>query len=286
MFILAFSLDWFTTIPGILISIGVVLLIVAIILFATGNKKDKTKVTSTNIETKSDIDMQVENTVTPVEPVAAVESQPIVESVQVGEQPKFEDIPMGMPGVDPINSMDTIVGLEENKEVVEVPTEIKIEEPVSIEVNSEVTPEVSVYGGTNPTDSIQSVSIEEDKKPTIYGGNDPLEATQSLPKVEEHHEPYGGAISEVKIIEPVEEPVVELPDVEAEPIQVEIPSVEEAPVSFEIPAVPVEIPSESVEIPAVVSEEVEESTVEPVVEPVSQPVIEEITPEKPIIEEL
>ena len=34
-------LDWFTTIPGILITCGVVLLIIAIVLFILGNKKEK-----------------------------------------------------------------------------------------------------------------------------------------------------------------------------------------------------------------------------------------------------
>ena len=34
-------LDWFTTIPGILIICGALLLVIAIILFIVGSKKDK-----------------------------------------------------------------------------------------------------------------------------------------------------------------------------------------------------------------------------------------------------
>jgi len=296
MFILAFSLDWFTTIPGILISVGVVLLIVAIILFATGSKKDKNTNVVNNIQTEANSNVQGENVVTPVEPVATVQTQPVVENVQVEtqpfmgavqteEQPKFEDIPMGTPGVDPINPVDNSVVPEVNNEVVEVPAAFSVEEPVSMSI----TPEVSVYGGTNPTDNIQTVSVEEDKKPTIYGGNDPLEATQSLPKVEEHHEPYGGAINDVKIVEPVVEDVVNVPEVESEPIQIETPAVEAAPISFEVPSAPIEIPSEPVEVtsePIETKVDIPEVMVEPTIQPVVEPVVQNTTSEKPVIEEL
>ena len=43
-------LDWIMTIPGILISCGVVLLILAVILFILGNKKGKVKTDNTEIQ--------------------------------------------------------------------------------------------------------------------------------------------------------------------------------------------------------------------------------------------
>ena len=43
MILASFSLDWFMTIPGMLITGGVVFLIIALIIFiVTGNKKPKT----------------------------------------------------------------------------------------------------------------------------------------------------------------------------------------------------------------------------------------------------
>ncbi len=45
MILATFSLDWFMTIPGMLITGGVVFLIIALIIFiATGNKKAKKQI--------------------------------------------------------------------------------------------------------------------------------------------------------------------------------------------------------------------------------------------------
>lgn len=255
MFILAFNLNWFTTIPGILISLGVVLLIIAFILFIVGGKKAK-------VENKED-----ETVVN--EPVAeAVDVQPIT-STEVGstpvdvnssvnivsEEPKFEEINFGTPGVDPIST--TPVQQPEAPVTIEEPVENKIDvTPVQPNefVFDTTAPSNEVhsapYGGTNPADTIVVPTERvEEVKPTIYGGNDPLEATQNLPKVDEHHELYGGAINEVKIVEPMSEPVIEVPEVK--PIETEVPVQE--PISIEIPAQPVEIPSVSeptMDIPA------------------------------------
>ena len=44
MILATFSLDWFLTIPGMLITGGILFLIIALIIFiVTGNKKTKTK---------------------------------------------------------------------------------------------------------------------------------------------------------------------------------------------------------------------------------------------------
>lgn len=259
MFILAFSLDWFTTIPGILISLGVVLLIIAFILFIAGGKKAKVENKEVEEENISE-EVSVDNTV-----------QPVVDTVDVSNvQPqdiKFDDINVGTPGVDPINPTTT----EAPVNVEEVKEEVKEEENVASQPNefvfdtnaTVVTEHSAPYGGNNPIDTITiPTEHKEEVKPTIYGGNDPLEATQNLPKVDEHHEIYGGAINEVKIVEPVSEPVIEVPEVQPieietpvqEPISIEVPTESvEQPVSnessMEIPAAPVEIPSAPVESP-------------------------------------
>lgn len=257
MFILAFSLNWFTTIPGILISLGVVLLIIALILFIVGGKKTKKE---EKVVTKDDT-LAVENTsntpeVTPIADVDTntVEVQP---EMSMGES-KFEDIQVGTPGIDSINpALSDVASTDELAKVEEVNSvNGVIEEPNGQDLDKTM---VSVYGNEN--------SSSEEPKVTIYGGNDPLEATQNLPKVDEHHEPYGGAMNEAKIVEPVEDTVVQIPEVEP----IEVPSVSDEPVSIEVPSEPVEIPSESTEIPTVVPNETIESTVKE---------------EKPVVEEL
>ena len=126
---------------------------------------------------------------------------------------------------------------------------------------------VSVYGGANPADAIASVTVDEHKP--IYGGNDPLEATQNLPKMDEHHEPYGGAMDEAKIAEAASQTVSPVSEVQAIPMpEVQpIPAVntvseEVKPIAVETPsaqpaATPVEIPTPAAQ-PTTAPEQVEE----------------------------
>lgn len=280
MFILAFSLNWFTTIPGILISLGVVLLIIALILFIVGGKKTKKEeVAVANNEVAPAMEDASISDVTPIADidVSAVEVQPEL-SV---EEPKFEDIQIGTPGIDPINPVEFDVTSTDELAKVEETNEIQIEEPNSQDLDKTM---VSVYG--------EKSSAEEEPKVTIYGGNDPLEATQNLPKVDEHHEPYGGAINEVKIVEPVEDTVVQIPEVEpvvvptepteipSEPIEVASQPVEvesQPAIVFDepvvVPSEPVVVPSESVEVPSEPTE-------------VSNEAVEPAEEEKTVVEEL
>lgn len=261
MFILAFSLDWFTTIPGILISLGVVLLIIALILFIVGIKK--TSKEKKIADAQSDIYVEEDSINQEVTPIADVNANPVEVKSGIAEEPKFEEISVGTPGIDPINPIvdetngTNEVSINENKE----------EENISNLADSTVNLDntiVSVYGEEKVEEN-----VNEEPKVTIYGGNDPLEATQNLPKVDEHHEPYGGAISEVKIVDATDDEIVQIPEVE--PIKIETPTIEEEVVSIEIPSEPVVIPSEPTEIPSVVSESSTDTSLEE---------------EKPVVEEL
>lgn len=239
MFVLAFSFDWFTTIPGILISVGVVLLIVALILFVAGSKEPK-KVTE-------EAEVKADEQVTPVAPTAdtQVEVAPITpvsneEMAPVQTETKFEEIKVGVPGVDPIPTTDTVT-------TEELP---KVEEAKeTVDTNLDQTM-VSVYGNEK-TESEVTIPVVEEKKPTIYGGNDPLEATQNLPKMEEHHEPYGGAINDIKIVEPTitQESTEEVKTEEPIEKPVQENGTNSEPFTFEIPAAPVEIPDVKEETP-------------------------------------
>ena len=130
-------LEWFTSIPGILISCGVLLLIISVIVFIATSKKGETEPTK--------------------EPVKE-EKTVVVEEVKV-EEPK-EEIK-----VEPV--------VEIKEEVVEVPVETEEEETIEIKIPVEEEPKLdysftevqeeakpSVYGGFNPLDNIKRNVVE------------------------------------------------------------------------------------------------------------------------------
>jgi len=288
-------LDWFTTIPGILVICGVILLVIAIILFIAGNKKaKKEEMVQTNPVTESANTMNTEvNTTadTNIGEVNVQEVSPVMEeastiptesvSLENNELPKMEvesnndvspiqiEEPVQIPNEEihieePVKISDTEIHNEEASipEPVSIPSidnsvnsmdtvsdETSFNIPIPTEKPSFDNTSTSIYGGASP---ISNISMNEEKPVTIYGGNDPLEATQSIPKVEEHHEPYGGVYPEAKIVDmnastvtptPVEEVVSAMPvtDTNLENNQVEdtkAPSVvtipEEKPVVEEL----------------------------------------------------
>lgn len=288
-------LDWFTTIPGILVICGVILLVIAIILFIAGNKKaKKEEMVQTNPVTESANTMNTEvNTTaeTNIGEVNVQEVSPVMEqastiptesvSLENNELPKMEvesnndvspiqiEEPVQIPSEEihieePVKISDTEIHNEEASipEPVSIPSidnsvnsmdtvsdETSFNIPIPTEKPSFDNTSTSIYGGASP---ISNISMNEEKPVTIYGGNDPLEATQSIPKVEEHHEPYGGVYPEAKIVDmnastvtptPVEEVVSAMPvtDTNLENNQVEdttTPSVvtipEEKPVVEEL----------------------------------------------------
>lgn len=288
-------LDWFTTIPGILVICGVILLVIAIILFIAGNKKaKKEEMVQTNPVTESANTMNTEvNTTadTNIGEVNVQEVSPVMEqastiptesvSLENNELPKMKvesnndvspiqiEEPVQIPSEEihieePVKISDTEIHNEEASipKPVSIPSidnsvnsmdtvsdETSFNIPIPTEKPSFDNTSTSIYGGASP---ISNISMNEEKPVTIYGGNDPLEATQSIPKVEEHHEPYGGVYPEAKIVDmnastvtptPVEEVVSAMPvtDTNLENNQVEdttTPSVvaipEEKPVVEEL----------------------------------------------------
>lgn len=305
MNILAIDLGaWFTSVSGILITCGVVLLIIALVLFIVGSKKGKkssnnaqatatgeegatsSSIVSTNVEattTEQPVDVNANmNTVAPAgvdaPTTATVSPELVINSDEVSAVPSADansvvpetvtvdpsvtaEVPV-MPIPEPVVSTTEInpVPTISNEESLEMPNATNLDKTM-----------VSVYGGANPADAIANVNVDEHKP--IYGGNDPLEATQNLPKMDEHHEPYGGAMDEAKIAEAASQTVSPVPEVQAipmpevqpipavntvseevKPIAVETPSVQPAATPIEIPtpnveatATPVEIPTPSAE---------------------------------------
>ena len=247
-------LDWFTTIPGILVICGVILLVIAIILFIAGNKKaKKEEMVQTNPVTESANTMNTEvNTTadTNIGEVNVQEVSPVMEqastiptesvSLENNELSKMEvesnndaspiqiEEPVQIPSEEihieePVQISDTEIHNEEASipEPVSIPSidnnvnsmdtvsdETSFNIPIPTEKPSFDNTSTSIYGGASP---ISNISMNEEKPVTIYGGNDPLEATQSIPKVEEHHEPYGGVYPEAKIVDMNASPVTPTP---------------------------------------------------------------------------
>lgn len=236
MYILSVDLNWFFTIPGILISLGVILLIIALILFITGYKKSK-------IEEKLTVQSGVPNSNIEVSPVANnnINVVGVVPTVPA-EAFKFEEVQVGVPGIDPIN---VNANIEEINPIQSQEETIKIEAPEAVGLDKTMA---TVYGGVSPSDVV--IENKEEVPVTIYGGNDPLEATQNLPKVDEHHEPYSGAINNVQFIESSDINSVNVPQVE--PIEVQTVETREEPVAVEISSEAVEIVNDPSEVPNLV----------------------------------
>ena len=204
-------LDWFTTIPGLLISCGVILLLIAVVLFILGNKKEKI---SNNLAMQTGVMNQplINDEVMTKEPTSLVMDDAKVESFErVNPQnPSIVDFTPATPVVEE-NSVS------ENTEAYDfsIPTEESV-----VDTTNTVSENTSSYDFSIPV--VEQVEEVKEPEVTIYGGNDPLENTQVVEEI--NHEPYGG-FREVTITEPTVEPVVEQPKVEAMPT-ISIPEIQ------------------------------------------------------------
>lgn len=243
-------LDWFTTIPGILILCGVLLLVIAIILFILGAKKSKklgNVGTDTNANTTTDLNSSnvvsnENNVINDLSSMNVISDNNVITNNSVSDNGVQSNVNTIEPVVNPVNDADITISpvMEDTNTVVTNDTPAfempKMDTTLVDDVKPEVVsiPDVDntveeatnpVYGGATPT-----YNFTENEKPvTIYGGNDPLEATQTLPKMEEHHLPYGGVNPEDKIDinqvntipTPVVENISEMPIVEdTKPVEV------------------------------------------------------------------
>lgn len=254
-------LDWFTTIPGILIICGVILLLISIVLFIAGAKKSKkegTVSTSSAVNAMPQVNESNSINVAPVMPVTedvnvssnsmnTVVDIPVTEPVNVGVNTINNEVveDNGIPTFEPIRIeeekpvVDTNITNDlpafnqvDNTPVVNIPDmNVNFSEVTSVPTEESST----IYGGQAP---VVDFTVSEEKPVTIYGGNDPLEATQALPKIEENHVPYGGSYPEVTIVDtptfnevqtPVEDVVTEIHQQE-EPVTIPQPTVVDIPV--------------------------------------------------------
>lgn len=214
MYILAikFDLNWFLTIPGMLITGGVLLLLIALIIFiaTAGSSKKNKKGVNELVEGSEDKKIPMgDNMVAPAMDANGIGiNQPITEMPNNTIMPNIPNIndnnlnnPVAPAPVDLPQPSVTVVGdnqfspgevnsvyppvqdmTQENSAsapISEPPVNPVPTEPVSTE-----QPPVSIYGGVSPTipeDVVNSIPNQGERP--IYGGNNPLDATQAIPTI-------------------------------------------------------------------------------------------------------
>ena len=166
-----FDLSWFTTIPGMFITGGVILLIIAlIILIVTGRKsKKEKKAAQTKDAALQDANVGVQT---------AVNAAPSPADSMAGiAQPVAIDSMAGMPQATPVEVAPVA---PVSQEVVPAMTESTI--PVMDNVsNAPASVEPVIYGGASPV--VSDINVNQEEKHQIYGGADPLQNTQTIPTV-------------------------------------------------------------------------------------------------------
>lgn len=223
MILATFSLDWFMTIPGMLITGGVLFLIIALVIFiVTGNKKSKPKkevvaaqnesATQAVAATQTQVVQQpTVATTEPVQPVTpAVESlttpQPIVtetpqsvEPVSIVSQPAVET---GAPIINQVPAEPAVFSAKIPEEVVPTPVvepqTTPINEPIEMKV-SESEP-VEIVKPTVAVPTVNEVPTEPVvNTPSMFDTQAVEVPTSSYkaPVVENKERPIYGGVSQI-----------------------------------------------------------------------------------------
>lgn len=269
-----FDLNWFLTVPGMLITGGILLLLIALIIFIAtsgGKKKDKKDVKEL-VNTNEGV-----NSVTPSEQVvnpAVVEPIPTPIVDQMPQQVTSEVVEPVTPQIpiEPVVVPEPTVTVQETQAPIEatdispnfVPPVIETQVPevtpmveTPVPVTDNAIPAVSIYGGVSPI--VPNVNQEPTERP-IYGGANPMDATQSIPVVEPtQHVEYGVPVEPKK-----EEPVLPINE------NTDITNIQPVPqenvqTTQEVPPAPIETPITVVSDPQQITEQ-----------PINEPKAEEI----------
>lgn len=237
---MSFDLSYFSTVPGLLTTGGLILLIIGLVVFIISGKKKNTDAVQENVVPDKPNDQETSAT-----PVVTTETTPVDATVTPQVTPEVVSTPEVTAPVDNTTTSDvtkvedSTVPVEATVPQVEVPAPtvetvatpevaapafVPVENPTVEEKKEEVVPStdstVSIYGGANPQVAVSQV--EEPRK--VYGGADPLENTGAIPRVE---------------TPAVVAPTIEEPKEETKP-EVAVPAVEEKPSSAATPNTDVE----------------------------------------------
>ncbi len=293
-----FDLNWFLTIPGMLITGGILLLLIALIIFIATSGSGKKKKSEIKTDEPAPVaDPAVANPmdmnaippmgmgpVAPVEPSVVSEMvnptpvAPVVEPTPVVPEPVMPEPTVNVQPIDSAPVAPTFVPPVTEPVVEPTPAPVVPENPVP------PTPEVSIYGGVSPI--VPNVEQEPVERP-IYGGANPMDATQAIPIIEQTpHVEYGVPVEEPKEspipavdIQPApvaqeptpssvtaeNEPANDIANIQPQPQENPVPEIASEPVAVE-PAAPVDempIPSVTVENPISATPSVENVAPEP-----------------------
>ena len=275
MNILSISIDFFLTIPGMLILGGILLLIVAVILFIVASvkskKDDKEETPVVESEAAPVQTVSVSSFDDNIVPIVMPVVEPIVEQPSMNVEPisfatpRVEETPVSF--VAPVVEEPVVQEFVPTVDVAPVvipdfamPVTEEVTPVAMTEVMPTIVPSFEETVSTNEIREVEPIVIPEQEHRPIYGGADPLEATQKMPVIEPTHLPYGGA--EVKLVDLEEiqklyqKPVTEE---EQQPIMVEEPVVASVEPIIENRRIePIIIPNEVEESTPVVIPEVEE----------------------------
>ena len=158
-----YDFSWFTTVPGMFITGGVVLLLIALIILVITGKKSK----------KGQQAVQAANE----QPQVA--AQPMAQPEPVAVAP-VEVAPV-MPEPVAVAPVEVAPAMPEPVAVTPVEVAPVMPEVAPVEVAPVVEPAPTIYGGVSPS---VEVNFEQPQNHQIYGGADPLENTQSIPAVQ------------------------------------------------------------------------------------------------------
>lgn len=254
MNIMAIDLDWFLTIPGILISCGVLLLLIALIIFIVTSVKAK-KEEKAKEESVENVAVDAVPAVDPVVPEAAsVVPEPsvspvtptvsVMDDVQPATAPVVEEKapvidmtpiePVTPVAENPVVTNDNVLGIPPMEPIAPIAA---VEEPAAPAVAPMVEPVAPVVEPTpvtNMEDTLSNLEMPEatnleKTSVSIYGGADPTIPPITEP---EHRPIYGGAdpmeatqsmrpIVEPTPVEPVVTPII--PEVTFEDTKAEDP---------------------------------------------------------------
>ena len=256
------SLSWFTTIPGLLITGGVLLLLIALVIFIVTSVKDKNKLKEMNKGVTAAIEQNNAANVAVVPTTEAVEQPQTNEAVVEMPQNVSAAVPEAFSQEDYAHSAD-ISNIPDAMPAMETPVVNNSENfEVPVADNFATVPQVEL------PDAINNTVVEENNEVSPY----------STTTMENNFEMPSTNIEEV-------------------PVMPEIPSMPEVPVMPEVPTVDVvpttEIPVPSVEQVVPEMQDVSTSTIsidvpsmpEVAVEPVVAPV-EPVVEETPVVNEV
>ncbi len=227
MILANFDLSFFTSIPGMLITGGVLLLLIALVIFiATGSKKDKkgkkgeTQNVEASVANNTVVATPTVDTSVATEPVVmpTVETQPVtavqpVDTVNVVNAGNAGNAVSDNSSIS-TNTMDNSVPTVENAPVDVI---VKAEEPAVVQTE---TPQVEVPKPVEPV--ITPMEEVQSNSNTNINANEPINVVPPTPVVSE---PINSPNTEV-----AEAPTITIVDKEESTPQVEIPKEEPKPI--------------------------------------------------------